>query len=256
MRIWIRLLKQAIKMITSTSNKIYKHVKSLYKKKYRQKYNEFVIEGYKLYQEAIKSNLNIKQVIIREGENFLDECVYFDSKTFNSLSEMNNPEGIICVVSFIEKKDVKSDQILFLENINDPGNLGTIIRSAEAFGYNKIVLSNNSCDIYNSKTIRSAMGSLFRMNISYENINVLEKYKSNGFKIYETSLEKNSRSILEIKNKEKHVLIIGNEANGISDEIKKYADEFLIIPMDNVTESLNASIAASLSMFYLSKLTN
>ena len=94
------------------------------------------------------------------------------------------------------------------------------------------------------------------MNISYENINVLEKYKSNGFKIYETSLEKNSRSILEIKNKEKHVLIIGNEANGISDEIKKYADEFLIIPMDNVTESLNASIAASLSMFYLSKLTN
>lgn len=243
-------------MITSTSNKIYKHLKSLYKKKYRYKYNEFVIEGYKLYEEAIKSNLNIKQIILREGEDLIDGCVCFDSKTFNSLSEMNNPEGIICVVDFIENKDKDTDKILFLECINDPGNLGTIIRSAEAFDYNKIILSDNSCDIYNLKTIRSAMGSLFRINISYESIDVLENYKSNGFKIYETSLEKNSKSILEIKDKEKHVLIIGNEANGISDDIKKYADEFLIIPMDNITESLNASIAASLSMFYLSKLTN
>lgn len=89
-------------MITSTSNKIYKHVKSLYKKKYRYKTNEFVIEGYKLYEEAIKSNLNIKQIILREGEDLIDGCVFFDSKTFNSLSEMNNPEGIICVVDFIE----------------------------------------------------------------------------------------------------------------------------------------------------------
>lgn len=243
-------------MITSTSNKIYKHTRSLYTKKYRYKYNEFIIEGYKLFNEAKRSNLNIKQIILREGEDFIDGCVYLDSKTFNSLSEMNNPEGIICVVDFIKQTYINADKILFLENINDPGNLGTIIRSAEAFGYNKIVLSDNSCDIYNLKTIRSAMGSLFRTNISYANIDVLKDYKSNGFKIYETSLEKNSKSILEIHNKEKHVIIIGNEANGISEEIKKYADEFLIIPMDNITESLNASIAASLSMFYLSKLTN
>ncbi|WP_297810601.1 RNA methyltransferase [uncultured Finegoldia sp.] len=243
-------------MITSTSNKIYKHCKSLYSKKFRYKFSEFIIEGYKLYNEALRSRLKIKQVILREGEAPIEGSVIFDKKTFDSLSEMNNSEGIICVVEFLEKFQDDSDKILFLENINDPGNLGTIIRSAEAFGYKKIIMSHNSCDIYNLKTVRSAMGSLFRLSIEYRDISILNEYKNKGFKIYETSLEKNSKSILEIKKKTKHILIIGNEANGISNEIKSFADEFLIIPMDGITESLNASIAASLSMFYLSKLTN
>ncbi len=242
-------------MISSTSNKLYKHCKSLYNKKYRYKYREFVIEGYKLYYEAKRSNLNIKNIILREGEEEIKGCVFFDKKTFDSLSEMNNPEGIICIVDFFENKSTEPDNILFLENINDPGNLGTIIRSSEAFGYNKIILSDNSCDIYNLKTIRSAMGSLFRLDISYESIDFLSHYKNKGYKIYETSLEENSKSILDVKNFQKHVLVIGNEANGISEGIKKYADEFLIIPMDNITESLNASIAASVCMFYFSKLT-
>lgn len=245
-----------IKYIESSSNKEFKKYKSLLKKQGRRKNRLFLIEGKKLFIEALKSNIKIERIII--DEDFNEEIIVenkeltirLKNNLFSNLTEMENSEGIITVCNILEEKklDLKNN-ILVLDNIRDPGNMGTIIRTAEGFNYRNILLVNNCVDIYNHKVLRSAMGSIFRVNIKEVNIDFLKELKKT-YTIYSMALLDKSESLYNMTDIEKHAIIIGNEANGISKDILDISDRTIIIPMSKDVESLNASIAASVTMFY------
>lgn len=254
-----------MKKIISKENTIIKHVIKLKEKKYRTEYNEFIIEGAKITKEAIEENANIKNIIISE-EALNNELVEKQLKTvletqnyilvsnsiFKELSEVEKPQGVLAIIeknAYNNKIDYTQDLILILDNIQDPGNLGTIIRTADSVGLTQILISKGTVDAYNPKVIRSTMGAIFRVNIleSASLKNEIENIKKNKFKVVITSLQ-TEKSIYDIK-LNKVAIVIGNEANGVSKEIKELADINAIIPMKGKTESLNASVATGVILY-------
>lgn len=236
-------------MIESDSNKFFKNLKKLQQKKYRQQTQTFLIESKKLVEEAIKSNSKIIDIIV--NEDYIKDHKLYDYKTvvlknelFSKLTKLNNPEGIMARVKIVDRDLEFNDKILILDNINDPGNMGTIIRSAEAFGFYDIILTNDCVDIYNYKSLRASMGSVFRVNVVVKDINYIKKLRKD-YVILASSMDGiDYRQI----NDKKLALIIGNEANGISDELFEISDKKIKIPMRGENESLNAAIAASILM--------
>ena len=254
-----------MKKIISKENTIIKHIIKLKEKKYRTEYNEFIIEGAKIIKEAIEENANIKNIIISE-EAINNELVKKQLKTvietqnytlvsnsiFKLLSEVEKPQGVLAIIeknAYNNKIDYTQDLILILDNIQDPGNLGTIIRTADSVGLTQILISKGTVDAYNPKVIRSTMGAIFRVNIleSASLKNEIENIKKNKFKVVITSLQ-TEKSIYDIK-LNKVAIVIGNEANGVSKEIKELADINAIIPMKGKTESLNASVATGVILY-------
>lgn len=238
-------------IITSSDNQKYKYISKLKSKKFRDKENSFIIESKKLVEEAI-SSADVDFIFLSEDNKDYDsnlEKIVFSNNLFNKLTNLVNPDGFAAVVKKPRAKDIKSKKVLMLDKINDPGNMGTIIRSAEAFGFSDIILLANTCDIYNEKTLRASMGSIFRLNFVYKNIddikNLKEKYKI-------VSADMSGYDINEFKSDEDLILAIGNEANGLSDEVRNLTDIFVKIPMQGKIESLNAAIAASIIMNKLS----
>ena len=154
-------------IIKSQANPKFKLIKKLRNKKYRDKEGLFVIESRKLIEEAIKSHADIDFLFLKEGISFDESSPYlvFDDNCFNKLSELKSPDGYGAVIRKKEAYDLSSDRILLLDHISDPGNMGTIIRSAEAFGFSDIILTKGCVDIYNEKCLRASMGSVFRVNI-------------------------------------------------------------------------------------------
>lgn len=245
-----------IKFIESSDNKEYKKYKSLLKKQNRQKLNLFLLDGKKLFIEALKSNVCIEKVLINEQFDFdyelpiNIEILKIKNSLFEKLTEMENSEGIITVCKFLDEKNLHyNENFLVLDNIRDPGNMGTIIRTAESFNYKNILLLNNCVDIYNNKVLRSAMGSVFRTNIVKIDLFFLKELKKTH-EFYSMALLEKSESLYNMTDNKKHAIIIGNEANGISKEVIALSDKTIIIPINNNVESLNASIAASVTMFY------
>lgn len=241
-----------MKVISSKENEFIKHVKKLKDKKYRDISNEYLIEGIKILEEAIKEKANIKQIIICDDcektsnipkelmyEIAKQECVYVTSKLFNTLTEVSNPQGILAIVEknnvqeklSIESIDFNQDIILALDDIQDPGNLGTILRTVDSIGINQILVSKGTADAYNPKVVRSTMGAIFRVKIiECENLEqTLKEIKKHKFEILITSLQ-TTNSIYDIKYNKK-VLVIGNEANGVSENIQRLADKKIKIPM-------------------------
>ena len=234
-------------IIESVSNQKFKLINKLKMKKYRDKENLFIIESRKLVDEAIASSANIDFIFLREGVSFDSpyKTLVFSETLFNKLSSMTSPDGIGAVVRKKESRELTSDKILLLDGINDPGNIGTMIRTSEAFGFRDIILMPGTVDIYNEKSLRASMGSIFRLNIvemGYENI---KKLKS-SYKILAADMD--GLDIREYERKTKIILAIGNEANGLSDDIRDFTDDFVKIPMEGEIESLNAAIAASIIM--------
>lgn len=238
-------------MITSKSNYNIKHIKSLSQKKYRDECHEFIIEGIKLVKEALQENLNIKKIIICEelfNEKIdFENIEYVDEKVFKYISETETPQGILAVVEQRENKNEEGDVIFALDNVQDPGNLGTIIRTLDCAGINSLILSGGCADLYNSKVVRSTMGAIFRVNITRykEFTQKLSELKEKGYKLIVTSLQ-TDKYIYDLNLKEKSVIIIGNESKGVSDEVMQLADVKTKIPMIGKTESLNAGVAASI----------
>ena len=250
--------------ISSKDNSLIKHIKSLKEKKHRDEYGEYIIEGIKLIQEAIQENTNIKNIVICDGcdnsetiESHLKyemakfDFVYVPQNIFKIISDVENPQGVLAVV---EKKnneeiDTSEDFILALDDIQDPGNLGTILRTADSVGLKQTLVSKGTADAYNSKVVRSTMGAIFRINvIECENLKeTLQELQSKKYKVVTTSL-KAKKSIYEVDYKKK-IVVIGNEANGVSKEILNLADEKVIIPMLGKTESLNASVATGVILY-------
>ena len=252
-------------VITSKDNETIKKIRKLKEKKYRDQNGKYIIEGVKLIREAIVEKADIDTIVVcdncvKSGE--IDQkvlyeiakynCVYVDEKVFNNMTDVQNPQGLLAVV---EKKntdkDIKYDEdvIVVLDDIQDPGNLGTILRTIDSVGLTQVIVSKKSGDVFNPKVVRSTMGAIFRVNIieSDNLVNTLKEIKKHKFKVVATSLQ-TEESIYDIEYKKK-VIIIGNEANGVSKEVLEISDKKVKIPMPGKTESLNAAVATGVILY-------
>lgn len=252
-------------VITSKDNETIKHIRKLKEKKYRDEYGEYIVEGIKLIDEAIKENLNIKTIIICDNCNKSEkinqnamyevakkDCIYVDEKVFNSITEVQNPQGILAVVEKGNKENqinYDEDVIVVLDDIQDPGNLGTILRTVDSVGLSQIIVSKRSGDVFNSKVVRSTMGAIFRVNVieSDNLVETIKQLKKHKFTVVSTSLD-TDKSMYDIDYK-KSVIVIGNEANGVSKEVQDISDIKIKIPMLGKTESLNASVATGIVLY-------
>lgn len=250
-------------MITSTGNAQVKYLLQLQKKsKARNEEKVFIVEGLRMFVEVPADR--VEKVYISESlynkkkqELKLERFSYevLSNSVFEHVSDTKTPQGILCVVKqkeydVEELLEIENPHFMVLDNLQDPGNLGTIVRTAEGAGVNAVFLSKESVDIYNPKTIRSTMGSIYRMPVVYveDLISLLEVFKKKGIKSYAAHLAgKNSYDKEDYKGGT--AILIGNEGNGLRDEVSKAADIWVQIPMQGKVESLNAAIAASILMF-------
>lgn len=253
-------------VITSKDNETIKHIKRLKDKKNRDEYNEFIIEGIKMIDEALKENAKIKSIIICDdckNQNIIPSdlmyeiaklnCIYVSEKVFNTITDVINPQGIMAVLEKPQNTentiDYTASNFLILDNIQDPGNMGTILRTADSLGLNQIIVSKGSADIYNLKVVRSTMGAIFRVKvIESENlVKTIKTMKKHKINVYATDL-RTDKSIYSV-DYNKSAIVIGNEANGVSNDVLQEATEKIKIPMLGKTESLNAAVATSIILY-------
>lgn len=238
---------------TSINNDHIKEIKKLNQKKYRDLNNKFIVEGEHLVLEGIKNNL-IEEVLILEGlTNKYDvKTNYVSLNVLKYITELDNPAKIIGICK--KKNDIiQGNHILVLDNIQDPGNLGTIIRSAVAFDIDTIILNKMGVDLYNSKVIRATQGMIFNINIVTSNLKEeIEKLKQNKYKILTTRVD-GGKLIRNLEKNDKFAIIIGNEGQGVSKELQDLSDEFIYIKMNQKCESLNAGVATSIILYELSR---
>ena len=227
-------------IISSKDNELIKNIKKLKEKKYRDINNQYIIEGIKLIKEAIIEKANIKLIVICE------ECLVDGTIDKNLLYEIAKYECIYVTEKIFTQI---SDVIVALDDIQDPGNLGTILRTVDSANLKQIIVSADTADCYNPKVVRSTMGAIFRVNIieTAELETTLKEIKKHKFDVIVTSLD-TEKSIYDIKYNKK-VIVIGNEANGVSKEIQEMADTKVKIPMLGKTESLNASVATAIIVY-------
>lgn len=235
---------------TSVNNPKIKELKKLKEKKYRDQTNLFLVEGYHLVNEAYNSKI-LKEVIILENTDIsLDIPVSYATKeVLATLSDTKTPQNIIGVCSKLEKKE-QGNKIIILDDIQDPGNLGTIIRSAVAFNFDTIILSKNSVDLYNPKVIRSSQGMIFKINIMREELNSFVNNIKDEYQILTTDVNE-GKNIKTIEKRKKICIIMGNEGNGVSDELTNLAHEKIYIPISSNCESLNVGVATSILLYEL-----
>lgn len=236
-----------MQVITSKDNEQIKYIKKLKDKKFRDETKEYLVEGIKLVKEAIVENVRIKMIVVCEdcdSEGAIEQsllyeiakynCIYVTKKIFQSITDVVNPQGILAVVEKGDNSDnidYKEDIILALDGIQDPGNLGTILRTADSANLRQIILTTECADPYNPKVVRSTMGAIFRINmITTENLQkTLQEVRKHKFQVMATSLDTN-QSIYDIEYHKK-VIVIGNESKGVSKEIQDMADIKVKIPM-------------------------
>jgi len=238
-------------LITSVNNDRVKELVRLKEKKYRDKVNLFFVEGYDIVSEAYKNGV-IKELYVLDGvECFMDVPItYVSIDVMKKISDMESVSEYYAVCYKKEELDV-GNKLIILDGIQDPGNLGTIIRSAVAFNFDTIVLSKNTVDLYNPKVIRSTKGMLFNMNIIVRD---LVEFISDldGYVIYGTDVV-NGIDVRNVDVSERIGIVIGNEGRGISLTVRKLCDRFMYIDMNSMCESLNASVAASILMYEVNK---
>ena len=253
-------------VISSKDNEIVKSVKKLKEKKYRDSENVYIVEGIKMVKEAIMEKASIMKIIIcddcEKSDNIPKElmyeiakydCTYVTSKIFKYISEVQTPQGVLAVIeknNGINDINYNEDIIVALDDIQDPGNLGTILRTVDSCGLTQILVSKGTVDPYNSKVVRSSMGAIYRVKVieCEDLLETLKEVKRSKFKLLVTSLGDNSKNIYDMKYNKK-VLVIGNEANGVEERIMNLADEKIKIPMLGRTESLNAAVATGIVLY-------
>lgn len=199
-----------MQVITSKDNEVIKSIRKLKDKKYREQENKYLVEGIKLIEEALDEKADIDTIVVCEDcekngtieqklmfEIAKHNCIYVSEKVFNAVTEVTNPQGILAVINKENKEeniDYNQDMIVVLDGIQDPGNLGTILRTVDSVGLNQIIISKQTADAYNPKVVRSTMGAIFRVNIivSEDIVKTLKEAKKHKFKVLATSLETNN----------------------------------------------------------------
>ncbi len=251
-------------IISSRENESIKHIKKLKDKKQREISNEYIIEGIRIVEEALLENIVIKKVVICEEllnknitENIKNnikekDIMYVTENVFKAISEVESPQGILLVIDKSNNGleiDLSEDIIVCLDDIQDPGNMGTILRTLDSIGLKQVIVSPNTVDMYNPKVLRSTMGAAFRVKVFREEDieETLKNLKDKGFEIIVTT-PNTSTNIYEIDYMKK-IIVIGNEGNGVREQIIQIADKKVKIPMPGKAESLNASIAAGIVLY-------
>src|SRR5690625_4602904 len=243
-------------MITSTQNSQVKRWKKLQTRKERVKTGLFLIEGFHLIEEAKQSNWEIKEFIFREDVDIPtwceDQFIHIVSEAvFQHIAQTNTPQGVIAVLRMKGWAKFTGNHVILIDRIQDPGNLGTIIRTADAAGFSAVILGKGTVDLFNDKVIRATQGSLFHIPILQADLlGEITELKQAGFSIWATALQ-DSKKYTEIEVPEKVALILGNEGSGIDVDILHAADSIVNIPIYGKAESLNVSIAAGILMYYL-----
>lgn len=243
--------------ITSIQNPLIKHIRRLQTDhKYREKCMEFVADGFKLLDEALKWYPHIKTVLVVDDYTLPElpeeaRIVSVPQSLMQSLSEMKTPQGVLFTCSLPQQRDpVLRGGMLLLDRIQDPGNLGTILRTADAFSV-PVVLTNGCADAYSLKTIRASMGAVFRDPPRYCPLDrVLSLCREQGIPLAATALTPNAKDISSLNLKE-YLIVIGSEGQGVCGELLAASQEQMIIPMNPRCESLNAAVAAAIVMWQL-----
>ena len=244
-------------VITSLENDKVKKFRKLQKRKYRDEYNQYIVEGEHLIFEAYRKGA-IEELILLEGrENPLPVPYgYYSYDVMKKISSMDNPPDIMALCNrFDDSGEVKGDKILILDGIQDPGNLGTIIRSAVAFDVDTIILTENTVDLYNSKVLRATQGMFYHINIiTREAMEVMLLLQNIGIPVYGTDVSEGCdvRELLP-EEKKKYALVMGNEGNGVREVINKMCTKKLYISMNKNVESLNVGIATSILLYELGR---
>ncbi|MBP1968847.1 TrmH family RNA methyltransferase [Virgibacillus natechei] len=243
-------------MITSVKNNKVKAWRKLHKRKERTDSGTFLIEGLHLLEEAKDSDWTILEIIVQDTIELPDWSTEFSIEVvsdhvFQHISQTKTPQGIAAVVGIHFPDKWTGNHMLLIDSVQDPGNLGTIIRTADASGFSGIVLGNETVDLYNDKVIRSTQGSIFHIPIYQANLQEeIVQLKKNGFNVWATALM-NARSYNEVEVSEKVALIVGNEGAGVQSELLQLADTIVNIPIYGKAESLNVSVAAGILMYHV-----
>ncbi len=269
-------------VLTSRQNPTVKRIFALGDKKERRREGLFRFDGVKLFCEAVDCGLRIRHVIVREDaaayvtdavesavartELSCDSITVVSEGVFSKLSEERAPEGIITVAEFIVERhrvidasecDTYSagadERLLIAESLRDPGNLGTVIRSCAALGIDRLIISDDCADLYNPRTIRGAMGGLFRLNIDVLPQSAMPSailsLRASGRRVFAAALHKDAEIIGELELKRGDCFVIGNEGHGLSENTVNACDACALIPMREGSESLNAAAAASICIW-------
>ena len=240
-------------LITSKDNSRIKHIRKLLNRKNSNDEKLFVIEGENLVEEAIKNNLLTELYILDGNDNkFGFECNYVTLDVMKSISDLSSTPRVIGISKYLNKNKLRK-RIVLLDDVQDPGNVGTIIRNSVAFNVDTIVLSKNSASVYNEKVLRSTGGMIYNINIIIDDLNkVINDIKKDGIKIYGTSLKK-SKSLEDIKATDEYAVIFGNEGNGVKKELLDKCDEIIRIDMNDKCESLNVGVSSGIVLYHMFK---
>ena len=236
-----------IKVITSKDNPRVKYAASLRDSKTREEHHQFIGESRKSLDLAISQNL-VKEVFTYEALD-IDESItqyLVNENVMKKLSTSKNPEGVLFIANYPNFKKDNFNKILYLDEINDPGNLGTMIRTALAFNFDAVVTSPNSVSLYNEKTLAACKGSNYLIPVFSKPLNEIKR----DHKVIVTTLSEDSIIVNELSKPEKFILVMGNEARGVNKEIIKSADIKVKIPISNI-DSLNVAVAAGILMYKL-----
>lgn len=240
-------------VITSVDNKNIVELVKLKQSKYRKKNKLFLVEGEHLIREALNNNKLISVYILENTEiSFPVETTYVTIDVMKKLTDLDNPSNMIGVCKIEDNSEITGNRILLLDRIQDPGNLGTIIRSALAFNIDTVILSNDTVDLYNSKVIRSTQGMLFGLNIiTMDLVDAIKIIKSRNIEVYGTKVDNGIK--IDKVNKEKYAIVMGNEGQGVSSNILDLCDKYIYIDMNKKVESLNVAVATSIILYELDK---
>ena len=242
-------------IIASKDNNLIKEIKKLKEKKYRKE--KYIVEGIKIVKEAIEEKVSIELIVMSESfnENIVGMDTYrkivVTDKIFKELSDVCTPQGILAIINKNTNKkiDYNAEYIMFLDGIQDPGNIGTIIRTLDSANIKQLLVTKDTIEVYNPKVVRSTMGAIFRVNVIEieDYLQTFKDLRKNGFEIVSTSLDA-TKSVYDITYNKK-VVVIGNEANGVSKLAQENSDFLVKIPMLGKAESLNAAVAASIMIY-------
>ena len=240
-------------VITSLDNKKVKEIVKLQSKKYRDLTNSFVVETEHLVDEVKKAGI-IKDLYVLKGEYFDFENInYVTYDVMKKISSMESPSNVLAVCEKNNSKEIIGNKILLLDGIQDPGNLGTIIRSSVAFGVSTIILSKDTVDLYNPKVIRASEGMFCHINIiSMDLEEAIAVIKSRGISVYGTNVV-NGYDVSSLTDKSSYALVMGNEGNGVKLNIQELCDKNLYISMKETCESLNVGVACSILLYELGR---
>ena len=267
-------------VITSRQNPTVKQICALLDKKSRRESGLFRFDGIKLFGEAVACGLSIERVVlslgasgnvrdavereIERGRLETSRVLLVGEEVFSKISEERSPEGIVTVARALEQKHRthteldgfcigREERILVAESLRDPGNLGTVIRSCAALGIDRLVISDDCADLYNPKTIRAAMGGLFRMDVDVIPTNELAAaigiLRASGRRVFAAALREDAHALGELELLSGDCFVIGNEGHGLSASVIGACDACAIIPMTEGSESLNAAAAAAICIW-------